>query len=672
MCGIAGIVNFDGRPVAPGELSAMCDALAHRGPDEDGFYVGPGVGLGMRRLSIIDLHTGRQPIANEDRSVWVVFNGEIYNFRELRDELERRGHVFSTDTDTEVIAHLYEEQGPRCVERLRGMFAFALWDEGRRQLLLARDRLGIKPLYFADLGGRLVFGSELKALLALGEIEPALDWAALSHLFAFLATPRDASLIKGVRKLEPGQVLIATVDRGIRLERYWDVRFEPDHGRDEDYFIERLRELLEESVRLHLVSDVPLGAFLSGGIDSSSVVALMSRLAPEPVKTFSIGFTDEGYSELEHARFVSRTFGTEHRELVLEPDALDILDALAFYLDEPLGDPSAIPTYLVSRLASESVTVVLSGDGGDELFAGYDKYVVEGRERRYRFVPRPLRKLAGRLPDFMPDRMRGRNFLRHLSFDGVERYLDATTLFRLDEQARLFADDAAAHLANYDPWDAGRPWLAGGNGHWLSALQYADLNGYLPLDILTKVDRMSMAHSIEARVPLLDHKIVEFAATIPPDLLVKNGVTKYVLKRAMQGLLPTPIIDRPKHGFAVPLGRWFRGRLGGVVRDLLLSAESRRRGIFNPAYIERLLKRHEAGRPLDFHLWTLMSFELWCRVFLDSTRRGASSPLRSLPPAIDCAGRAGARTAITWREAVTDNARRPAGHSERSGIPRRA
>ncbi|PWU19030.1 MAG: asparagine synthase (glutamine-hydrolyzing) [Candidatus Rokuibacteriota bacterium] len=627
MCGIAGIVNLNGRPVGRDEVAAMCGAVTHRGPDDEGFYLGEGVGLGMRRLSIIDLETGHQPISNEDGTVWVVFNGEIYNFRELRDELVRRGHTFATNTDTEAIAHLYEEHGPRCVDKLRGMFAFAIWDDRRRQLVLARDRLGIKPLYFADLGDRLVFGSEVKALLALGEIEVALDWAALSHLFAFLATPLDASLIRNVRKLPPGHTLIARREHPVRVGRYWNVHFEPDRGRGEAYFVTRLRELLEESVRLHMLSDVPLGAFLSGGIDSSSVVALMSHLTREPIKTFSIGFTDREYSEIEHARLVSRAFGTEHRELILEPDALGILEDLAFYLDEPLGDPSAIATYMVSRLASESVTVVLSGDGGDELFAGYDKYVVEGRERRYRFVPRPLRKLAGRLPDVMPDAMRGRNFLRHLAFDGVERYLDATTLFRPDEQARLFAPEVAQQLRGYDPWDAGRPWLAGHDGHWLSALQYADLHGYLPLDILTKVDRMSMAHSIEARVPLLDHKVVEFAATIPPELQIRNGVTKYVFKRAMQGLLPSSIIDRPKHGFAVPLGHWFRGRLGGVVRELLLSHASRRRGIFAPGAIESLIERHESGRPLDFHLWTLISFEQWCRVFLDGARKGAEPAL---------------------------------------------
>jgi asparagine synthase (glutamine-hydrolysing) len=596
----------------------MCDALAHRGPDDEGFYVGPGVGLGMRRLSIIDLATGHQPIANEDGSVWVVFNGEIYNYQELRAELERRGHVFATSTDTETIVHLYEEHGPAAVERLRGMFALALWDDKRRQLLLARDRLGIKPLYVADGGDRLLFASELKAILALGEVEPRLDWRALSHMFAFQATPADASLIDGVRKLPPGTRLVAQAGGRRQAKRYWDVRFEPDRAHDEAYFVERLRELLTESVRVHLVSDVPLGAFLSGGIDSSAVVALMSRQKAGPIKTFSIGFTDQDFSELAHARTVARAFGTDHRELVLEPDALGILEEVAWHLDEPLGDPSAIPTYLVSRLAAESVTVVLSGDGGDELFAGYDKYVVEGRERRYGLVPRPLRRLIGRLPDVMPERMRGRRFLRHFALDGAERYLDATSMFRAEEQARLFTPEVAARLAGYDPWDSLRPSLGEGTAHWLSTLQRADINGYLPLDILTKVDRMSMAHSIETRVPLLDHRVVEFAATIPPELQLKQGVTKHVFKAAMRGILPDAIIDRRKQGFAVPLGRWFRGRLAGVLRELLLSPASRQRGIIEPSFVERLIERHEAGRPLDMELWTLLSFELWCRRFLDA------------------------------------------------------
>jgi asparagine synthase (glutamine-hydrolysing) len=424
-----------------------------------------------------------------------------------------------------------------------------------------------------------------------------------------------------------------------RLRRYWDVTFEPDWTLTEAGFVERLRDLLEESVRMHLVSDVPLGAFLSGGVDSSAVVGLMSRLITEPVKTFSIGFDDADYDELEHARLVARAFGTDHKELVLEPDAVGILDDLTWYLDEPLGDPSVIPTYMVSKLAAESVTVVLSGDGGDELFAGYDKYVVEGRERRYRFLPPPLRWALRSAARAMPEGMRGKNFLRHVSLTGVERYLDATTLFRREQQARLFTPEAFERIVGHDPWTSSRQWLRSGRLNWLSALQCSDLNTYLPLDILTKVDRMSMAHSIEARVPLLDHKVVEFAATIPPELQLHRGVTKHVFKRAMHGLLPEAIVARPKHGFAVPLGRWFRGRLGGFLRDLLLSETSRRRGILDPSYIERLIMWHEKGRELDFPLWTLISFELWCRRFLDAP---------PAPPAGPRPRRSGALEA-TWR-----------------------
>jgi len=626
MCGIAGILSLDGRPVTAEELSSMCAVMVHRGPDDEGAYLGPGVGLAMRRLSIIDLATGHQPVHNEDGSVWVVLNGEIYNYHELRGELERRGHRFYTTTDTEVIVHLYEERGPRCVDKLRGMFAFAVWDEERRELLVARDRLGIKPLYYGEIGGRLVFASELKAILALGGVEPRLDWRALSHLFACQVTPRDQSIVQGIRKLEPAHVLVASPERKLDVRRYWDVAFEPDWTRTEAGFVERLRELLEESVRLHLVSDVPLGAFLSGGVDSSSVVALMSRFTTGPVKTFSIGFDEPDYDELEHARLVARTFGTDHKELVLEPRVFDILDDLVWHLDEPFGDSSAIPTYMVSKLASESVTVVLSGDGGDELFAGYDKYVVEGRERRYRVLPAPLRWALGGVARAMPEGMRGRNFLRHHSLAGIEPYLHSTTMFRREQQRRLFTREAFAQLGGHDPWSESGRWLGDGRLHWLSALQYSDLNTYLPLDILTKVDRMSMAHSIEARVPLLDHKVVEFAATIPPELQLHRGVTKHIFKRAMRGLLPESITARPKQGFAVPLARWFRGRLGAVLRDLLLSETSRRRGILDPRYIERLIGWHENGQDLYLKLWTLMSFELWCRRFLDARPAPPSVP----------------------------------------------
>jgi asparagine synthase (glutamine-hydrolysing) len=626
MCGIAGIMSFDGKPVSLEELQEMCAALIHRGPDDEGFYLGKGkgVGLGMRRLSIIDLQTGRQPVHNEDGTVWVVFNGEIYNFRDLRRTLEQRGHVFSTATDTEVIVHLYEDFGPQCVEHLRGMFAFALWDDHRKILLLARDRLGIKPLYYAVVNGRLLFASELKAILQVPEVERSLNWQAVSHLFTSLTTPPAESIIAGVRKLEPGHLLTASPGKEPQIKRYWEVRLEPDYSRPEEDYVEELRELLQESVSLHLVSDVPLGVFLSGGIDSSAIVATMARLAPGPIKTFSIGFPDRDFNELDYARLVAKRFGTDHHELILEPDVVDKLEDLAWHLDEPFGDPSAIPTYMVSKLAAEHVTVVLSGDGGDELFAGYDKYVVEGRERRFRFVPARIKRLLGLLSRLMPEGMRGRNLLRHFSLPEVERYLDSLTLFRFEDKQHLFRNEAFERLSDYDPCLLEAELLKHADGHWLTRLQAFDLMRYLPLDILAKVDRMSMAHSIEARVPLLDHKVVEFAATIPPELRLRNGTTKYIFKRAMRGVLPDSILNRPKHGFGVPLGRWFRGQLGNFVRELLLSETSRQRGIFNTTYIEQLVQRHENGRALDVHLWTLISFELWCRTFLDRGPRHAA------------------------------------------------
>ena len=600
----------------PGDVQRMCDAIAHRGPDDEGFYFEPGVGLGMRRLSIIDLDTGHQPIHNEDRSIQVVFNGEIYNYKELRQELQQRGHSFYTDTDTETIVHLYEEYGSKVVEKLRGMFAFALWDGRRRQLLLARDRLGIKPLFYAYNHGRLIFASELKAILQLPEIDTALNWKSAQRLFTFLATPSSESLVEGVHKLGPGQILIAAPNRGPRVEQYWDVHFVPDYEHDEDFFVERLRELLLEAVRLRMISDVPIGAFLSGGLDSSAVVAMMSGLASEPVKTYTIGFEDSGFDETPYARQVAAQFGTVHSEQILATNALDVIEDIAWYLDEPLGDSSVIPTYMVSKLAARDVKVSLSADGGDELFAGYDKYVVENRERNYRFIPSPLRSAMGYIGRALPDSARGKNFLEHIALDGVNRYLDASTFFKLEDQKRLFRPEVF-ELMSADPYRSEAEHLRKHNGNWLSSLQYLDLKSYLPLDILTKVDRMSMAHSLEARVPLLDHKLVEFAATIPPELKLKQGATKYIFKKAMRGILPGAIIDRPKHGFAVPLGQWFKGRFDDFLHDLLLSDTSKRRGILNPGHVEHLIGLHRRGRPLDSQLWTLISFELWCRTFMD-------------------------------------------------------
>jgi asparagine synthase (glutamine-hydrolysing) len=628
VCGIAGIVRFNGEPVLEDEIRAMCGVMVHRGPDEEGVYLGEGVGLGMRRLSIIDLAGGQQPVSNEDGSVWIVFNGEIYNYRELRRDLERTGHVFRTASDTETIVHLYEELGPRCVEQLRGMFAFAIWDEAQRRLLLARDRLGIKPLYYCERDGELVFASELKPILELPHISRSVSWEAAGHLFSFLSTPPAQSIVEGVRKLEPARFALARPGRSLHVERYWDVQFVPDERATEDDFVERLRDLLRESVTLHEVSDVPIGAFLSGGIDSSTIVATMARLAPDRIKTFSIGFAESSYDELHYARQVAAAFNTDHYEEVLRPDVVGIVEDLAWYLDEPFGDTSAIPTYMVSKLAAQHVKVVLSGDGGDELFAGYDKYVVEGRERRYDRIPAFLRRAAGRIGRVMPDGMRGRRFLRHLGLDGARRYLDASTLFPVDDLRKLFQPGAFEQLSRFDPWEPVLPYLQQ-TGDWLAAAQYSDLNTYLPLDILTKVDRMTMAHSIEARPPLLDHRLVEFAATVPAHFRMKDGTTKSLLKRAMRGILPDAIIDRPKHGFAVPLAHWFRGELAGFARDLLLSETCRRRGFFNVGYIDRLLRQNDHGRDLDLHLWTVLSFEMWCRRFLDSSLSGGRAPVRS-------------------------------------------
>ncbi len=407
------------------------------------------------------------------------------------------------------------------------------------------------------------------------------------------------------------------------VERYWDIEFQPEHGRDENYFVSRTRELLDESVRLHMVSDVPVGAFLSGGIDSSSVVAAASAISQEPLKTFSIGFEEPEYNEVEYARLMSKQCGTDHHERILGPGALDEIEKLAWFLDEPFGDPSAIPTYMVSGLAARSVKVVLSGDGGDELFAGYDKYVVEHRERNRGTLPAPVRGAMSRVSHAMPRGMRGKNVLRHFSLAGAERYLDACTLFHRDDMKNMFKPDVFAALAPFEPWRSKAEYMDSGNRNWLSRLQGLDIGNYLPLDILTKVDRMSMAHSIETRVPLLDHKLVEFAATIPAEMNLRNGTTKYILKAAMRGILPDKIINRPKRGFAVPLDYWFRGKLGPYVRELVLGEGSRRREIFNNRYVENLVARHDKGEDLGLQLWSVISFELWSRTFRRMRPHGA-------------------------------------------------
>ena len=579
----------------------------------------PGVGLGMRRLSIIDLSTGHQPIHNEERTVWVVFNGEIYNYRELRQRLEAAGHRFYTSSDTETIVHAYEEWGEAAFARLRGMFAIALWDRPRRTLLLARDRAGIKPLHFIERHKRLYFGSELKSMLAAGAVDREIDLEALDHYLSFLYAPRDRSLFKGVRKLPPGHYL-RWADGRAEVREYWRISAtEPFGGSAADAAAE-LRDVLARAVRSHMVSDVPLGAFLSGGVDSSIVVGLMAEASHRPVKTFSVGFDEPQFDELEHARTVARHFGTDHHEFVVRPDALSILDRLVAHFDEPFADSSAIPTWYVSEIARRHVTVVLSGDGGDELFGGYDRYLPHPRVAQFDRLPLPAkRQVAALLWPLLPHGARGKNFLRHVSRDDEGRYLDSISFFQPDEKEALYTPDVRRALTRGAEQELAHHFARFAALSRHSRMMRFDFETYLPEDVLTKVDRMSMAHSIESRVPLLDNEVIDFAATLPASLKIVNGRRKHILKEAAKGLLPGGILNRKKQGFGVPLGVWFRGGLADVFSDVLVSRRARQRGYFEPAFVERLVGEHLSGkRDHTLRLWQLLVFELWHRQYLDA------------------------------------------------------
>jgi asparagine synthase (glutamine-hydrolysing) len=604
----------------------MCDVIRHRGPDDEGIHVEAGVGLGMRRLSIIDLSTGHQPIHNEDETVWLVFNGEIYNYLELRRELEAAGHRFYTSSDTETIVHAYEEWGEDAIGRLRGMFGIALWDVKARMLLLARDRAGIKPLHYVEAGGRLFFGSEIKSLIAAGVVDRRLDLEALDHYLSYLYAPRDRSMFAGVRKLPPGH-LLRWSDGRADVRPFWEISAsEPFEGTTDDAAL-RLREVLADAVRSHMISDVPLGAFLSGGVDSSIVVGLMAEASDRPVQTFSIGFDEPEFDELEHARAVARHFRTDHHEFVVRPDALSILDRMIGHFDEPFADSSAIPTWYVSEVARRHVTVVLSGDGGDELFGGYDRYLPHPRVAQFDRLPLPaVRQVAGAIWPVLPHGTRGKNFLRHVSKSEDARYLDAIAFFQPDEKQALYTRDVRSGIEGryaHAGFASRLQRFAGMPAH--SRMMRLDFETYLPDDVLTKVDRMSMAHSIESRVPLLDNHVIDFAASLPASLKIRNGRRKHVLKEAVRNLLPLDILNRRKQGFGVPLGVWFRGGLSDLLSDVLTSPRTRQRGYFEPAFVDRLVGEHRAGkRDHTLRLWQLMVFELWHREYLDAGAGEAS------------------------------------------------
>jgi asparagine synthase (glutamine-hydrolysing) len=623
MCGIAGRFNYDPlRPVARDVLEAMTDAVAHRGPDAAGYHLAPGVGLGHRRLSIIDLSTGDQPLSNEDGTVWTVFNGEIYNFAEVRAELLAHGHRFRTGSDTEVIVHGYEQWGERCVDRFRGMFAFAVWDSAARRLLLARDRLGVKPLYYAEIPGRgLVFGSELKSLLEDPDVPR--DWRpdAIDAYLTLLYIPAPATIYRGIHKLEPGHVLVA--ERGtLRTKRYWDLEFtgEGDPRREEEY-LEQLDALLAESVALRQIADVPLGAFLSGGIDSSAVAAYMVETSARPPVTISVGFDHARYDELAHARRVAEHLGCEFHPRTVTPDIVSLLPKLAWHFDEPFADSSAVPTYYVSKAARELVTVALSGDGGDELWAGYARHRVDQWEQGARKALGPASAVAAALGRALPLSVKGARALRHLGSDPGQSYAlkHAYGMFEPDAKSRLYSSDFAASVGGADPFASFRAAYA--RCRSLDPVDrglYTDVHTYMVDDILTKVDRMSMAVSLEAREPLLDHRLLEFAATVPVALKIKNGRGKYLLRKVLEKRIPREILERGKQGFEAPIGEWLRGPLAPMAEDLLTGPQLRDRGVFNDREVTRLWTEHRDGRADHRHrLWQLMMLELWFRQFID-------------------------------------------------------
>ncbi len=635
MCGIYGFVAAAGDlgdPERVGRtLRAMDRSIVHRGPDDNGKYADDRCAMGMRRLSIIDLGGGKQPIASCDKRYWIVFNGEIYNYRTLREGLVSRGHRFATTSDTEVIVHLYEERGAAAVDALSGMFGFAVWDRQRHELVIARDRLGIKPIYYAPTPRGLVFGSELKSLLCHPDVRRAVSPEALSHYLSFGTTPSDQSILDGVRKLPPGHILRYRAGE-LSVTRYWDLRGD-ERQVDERDAIAEVRSLLRSAVESHLVADVPVGAFLSGGVDSASIVGTMAELGARP-KTFSIGFEEADFNELDYARVIAKKFGTDHHELIVRPDAWELTEKLVWFLDEPFADVSAIPTFLVSKLAAEHVKVVLSGDGGDEVFAGYDRYAWNvAEERRWGWLPAPARWAMTRLASSLPDRARGKNFLRHIAQPAHLRYVDGESLFQQPMKQRLIGTELRHQLARRDVDALTATFdrvalLDGAPGDLVKRLMYLDTMTYLPLDILTKVDRMTMAHSLEARPPLLDHTLVERVFALQSSLkLAPDGTQKSIFKKAVADLLPPEILARPKRGFGVPIVKWFRGALKAPMQELLGDRRFIERGWLDEGTVRAIVAEHLDGRrDHALPIWSLMTLELWARQFLDGAQAAVESP----------------------------------------------
>jgi asparagine synthase (glutamine-hydrolysing) len=632
MCGIVGQVKPVSGSVEDALLARMCAALEHRGPDARGLFVDGNAGLGIQRLRVIDLATGDQPIQNEDKSIAVVLNGEIYNYRELREQLIRRGHVLATQGDTEVIVHLYEEYGADCVQHLHGMFAFALWDRRRRRLLLARDRIGKKPLFYALRGRTLTFASELRALLQDRTISREVDLAAIDCYLAYGYIPTPRSVFTSIRKLPPAHTLVLDSDGRVELKRYWRL----DYSRkltveDPRELHEPIRDAIRTATRRRLVADVPLGAFLSGGIDSSAVVAAMARESAGAVKTFSIGFENRAFDELPHARRVAELLGTDHHEFVVRPDAIEVVPRIVRQYGEPFADTSAIPSFHLAEVTRAQVTVALNGDGGDESFGGYTRYIANRLAHRLDVLPATVRRAAGRVGERLHSGQvtsltsKARRLATGLALSPADRYARYQAWFETPQRDALYTDEFRAATLNSGAAEViAGPWAQASGDDVVDVMLEVDALTYLPDDLITKIDIATMAHALEARSPLLDHELMEFAASVPADLKVRGRQKKWILRQALRPWLPDDILDRPKQGFMVPVADWFRGELREQVHDVLLDPAALGRGYFRADSVTSMLERHCAGTADESkRLWALYVLELWHRDFVDA---GAASP----------------------------------------------
>lgn len=642
MCGITGILYKGTKRVELEQLKKMASVLEHRGPDDEGYYINKdnSFGLGFRRLSIIDLKTGHQPVCNEDKSIWVALNGEIYNFMELREGLQKKGHIFYTQSDTEVLVHLYEDKGLDSLSCLRGMFAFCIWDENKKRMFLARDRVGKKPLFYTTIGEDIIFGSEIKAILQCPQVTPCLDLRSMDHYLTYGYSPPERSMFKGINKLAPGHYLAYDKD-GVRTARYWSLNYENKLALKKSDYRELVLSTLSEATKIRLISDVPLGVLLSGGIDSSCIVALMRRMSAGPIKTFSIGFDDQDYNELEYARLIAKAFDTQHHEFMVRPDLMGVLDKLIWYYNEPFADPSSIPTYFVSKIAREHVTVVLNGDGGDESFSGYERYIA----LRYAHFIKNIPNIALKGIYLALDSIRRwKGYKETAKFSKVCTYFSILTNYekryiypRLisyfspqDKDSLYSADFKRKNNFGYS-FDFLADIIDGSNGaNIVDRLMSADILSYLPEDLLVKMDRATMANSLEGRSPFLDHKVMELAARIPVGLKLKGATTKYILKESFAGILPDKILKRGKMGFGVPIGRWFRKDLADFIKDILLSEEFFKKGFFEKGFVKEMIEGHISGRQNNaFKIWNLLNFELWHRMFIDKTWKAPYTQLKT-------------------------------------------